>query len=67
MPEVVGRDVRRTGRCLSALDGDLRAARRVDDLGAALDEWRSYLQRGDGLGGRIAPRTPTPGPGRSCR
>ena len=42
------------GRCLLALEGDLRGARCVGDLVAALAGWRTYPQRGDGLGRRIA-------------
>jgi hypothetical protein len=42
------------GRCLLALEGDLRGGQRAGDLAAALGGWRSYPQRGDGLGERIA-------------
>ena len=42
------------GRCLLALEGDLRAAVRSGDLAAALAGWRAYPQRGQGLGQRIA-------------
>ncbi len=51
------------GRCLLALEGDLRAARRVDDLTVALVGWRIYPQRGDGLGQRIAAAHADAGPG----
>ena len=50
-------------RCLLALEGDLRAARRADDLAAALAGWRTYAQRGDGLGQRIAAAHADAGPG----
>jgi uncharacterized protein len=42
------------GRCLLALEGDLRAGVRADELAAALAGWRCYPQHGDGLGARIA-------------
>lgn len=50
-------------RCLLALEGDLRAGRRADDLAAALAGWRSYPQRGRGLGQRIAAAHADAGPG----
>jgi hypothetical protein len=50
-------------RCLLALEGDLRAAARADDLRAALAGWRTYPQRGDGLGPRIAAAHADAGPG----
>jgi hypothetical protein len=51
------------GRCLLALEGDLQAARRADDLAAALAGWRIYAQRGEGLGQRIAAAHADAGPG----
>lgn len=51
------------GRCLLALEGDLRAAHRAADLVAALRGWRSYPQRGEGLGQRIAAAHADAGPG----
>ena len=51
------------GRCLLALEGELRAARRADDLAAALAGWRTYAQRGEGLGQRIAAAHADAGPG----
>jgi uncharacterized protein len=51
------------GRCLLALEGDLRVAARAADLADALAGWRIYPQRGDGLGRRIAAAHADAGPG----
>lgn len=41
-------------RCVLALDGDLSAAERGDELVAAVAGWTVVPQRGDGLGERLA-------------
>ena len=51
------------GRCLLALEGDLRETRERDEIAAALAGWRSYPQRGEGLGARIAAAHADAGPG----
>ena len=50
-------------RCLLALEGDLAASRRGDDLLRATAGWRTYPQRGDGLGERLAAAHADAGPG----
>lgn len=40
--------------CLVALSGDLSEAVRADEIGAALEGWRVFPQRGDGLAERLS-------------
>lgn len=51
------------GRCLLALEGELAEGRLAAELATALAGWRSYPQRGDGLGRRIAAAHADAGPG----
>lgn len=48
--------------CLVALSGDLSAAARAEEIGAALDGWRVFPQRGDGLAERLAAAHADAGP-----
>lgn len=42
------------GHCLLALSGDLADAVRAEEIATALKGWRTYPQRGDDLGQRLA-------------